>query len=227
MEKHDCKIYYAHFATPLPTDTFLSLLSQLPAAMQKKVKAFRRWEDAHASLLGKHILQYAVKAHRQSYTLDAIHYTAANRPYFPDNRDDFNISHSGTLVVCAMANDNSIGIDVERAVPLSIEDFRRQFSDAEWNHIHRSSDPLRTFFEYWTAKEAVLKAVGTGLTDELHLLNPFENNEWHLYTVRDFSPYLCHVASLHPLDHISLINVGDLICQDPALFLSTQQRFQE
>lgn len=214
MEKYWCKIYYAHFVTPLPRDIFSSLLAQLPAAMQKKVLAFRRWEDAHASLLGKHILQYALQENGQSHTLATMQYTAATRPYFPDSRNDFNISHTGNLVVCAMANDNTIGIDVERPVPMEIEDFNRQFSAAEWAHIHHSPDPLRTFFEYWTAKEAVLKASGTGLTDELHLLNPFENSEWQLYAIRDFSPYLCHVASRYPLDKINLINVGDLFFSD-------------
>jgi len=219
MEKYWCKIYYAHFATPLPDDSFSLLLRQLPEAMQKKVMAYHKWEDAHASLLGKHTLQYALKENGQSHRLDAIQYTATARPYFPGNRNDFNISHAGKLVVCAIANDNVIGIDIERPIPLAIEDFRRQFSDAEWAHIQRTSDPLRTFYEYWTAKEAVLKASGTGLTDELHLLNPFEHNEWQLYTIRDFSPYLCHVASQHPLEKISLINVGDLFYQEPAVFL--------
>jgi 4'-phosphopantetheinyl transferase len=219
MEKHCCKIYFAHFATPLPPESYALLLAQLPEMMQKKVKAFRKWEDRHASLLGKHILQYAIKENGQSHTLDNLQYTAAARPYFHDNRHDFNISHTDKLVVCAIANDNRIGIDIERPFPLDIEELRRQFSDAEWEHIQRSSDPLRTFYEYWTAKEAMLKASGTGLTDDLHLLNPFENNEWQLYTIRDFSPYLCHVASQRPLDKINLINVGDSFYQEPAIFL--------
>lgn len=209
MELYTCKIYYAHFQQPLPAETFTSLLTQLPEAMQNKVRAFRRWEDAHASLLGKQLLQYALKENGQAHTLSEIKYTTLSRPYFAGG-DDFNISHTDKIVVCAIAHDNRIGIDIERPLPLDIDDFRQQFSNAEWNHIHRASDSLQTFFEYWTAKEAVLKAIGTGLTNELHLLNPFENNEWHLYTIRDFAPYSCHLASQQPLGKISLINLGDL-----------------
>lgn len=215
MELYTCSIYYAHFPYPLPGEVFESLLLQLPEVLQKKVRAFRRWEDAHASLLGKHMLQYAVTENGQSHTLASLQYTAMSRPYFPGDAD-FNISHTDQVVVCALANYNKIGIDIEKPQPLDIEDFKQQFSNAEWDHIHRSSDPLQTFYEYWTAKEAVLKASGTGLTEELHLLNPFENNEWQLYTIRHFSPYLCHVASQQPLGKISLINLGHLFYrQDP------------
>ncbi|RFM31782.1 4'-phosphopantetheinyl transferase family protein [Chitinophaga silvisoli] len=207
MERSICTIYYVHFPQPLAAETFALLLAQLPEPMQKKVRAFRRWEDGHASLLGKHILQYAVK---EKHSLTALEYTTFSRPYFPGG-DDFNISHTDKIVVCAITHyNNKIGIDIERPLPLDIDDFRQQFSNAEWEHIHSSPDPLQTFYEYWTAKEAVLKASGTGLTEDLHLLNPFENNEWHLYTIRDFSPYLCHVASQQPLGKISLVNLGDL-----------------
>ena len=37
---------------------------------------------------------------------------------------------------------------------------RRVASDSEWRLIHEVSDVV--FFRYWTAKEAVLKAVGVG-----------------------------------------------------------------
>lgn len=220
MELYTCTIYYAHFQEPLAKEIFAGLMDQLPAAMQNKIAAFRRWEDAHASLLGKHLLQYALKENGQVHTLSAMQYTPFSRPYFP-GEDDFNISHTDRIVVCAMAHSNQIGVDIERPMPLDIDDFRQQFSTAEWDHIHRSSDPLQTFYEYWTAKEAVLKAIGTGLTDELHLLNPFENNEWHLYTIRDFFPYSCHLASQQPLGKISLINIGDLFYQSPHLFISS------
>ena len=219
MELYTCKIYYAHFYQPLAKDVFAALVAQLPPEMQDKVAAFQRWEDAHAALLSKHILRYALKENGQAHTLGTMQYTAQSRPYFPGG-DDFNISHTNKIVVCAFANCNKIGIDIERRVPLDIDIYRQQFSDAEWDHIHRSSDSLQTFYEYRTAKEAVLKASGTGLKNELHLLNPFENNEWHLYTIRDFSPYSCHLASQQPLGRISLINLGDLIYKEPDRFIS-------
>ena len=38
--------------------------------------------------------------------------------------------------------------------------------EAEW--ILSSSDPIETFTQYWTKKEAVVKLRGTGIVDDLH-----------------------------------------------------------
>ncbi len=55
-------IYFATYPMPLPTAGFQALLEQLPAYMQRKITQLRRWEDAHASLLGKHLLLKALKS---------------------------------------------------------------------------------------------------------------------------------------------------------------------
>ena len=51
-------------------------------------------------------------------------------------------------------------------------------NEEERRIIAESDDPVRTFTEYWTKKEAVFKLRGTGITHGLHeLLNGDEQVE--------------------------------------------------
>jgi 4'-phosphopantetheinyl transferase len=79
----------------------------------------------------------------------------------------FNLSHAGGMVVCLVALDRTIGVDVMRFLdhaPLEVAD--RFFAADETAELR--SLPLaqqgRRFFEYWTLKESYIKARGMGLS---------------------------------------------------------------
>jgi len=80
----------------------------------------------------------------------------------------FNISHSENKILLAVS-DNEIGADIEMIKdsfefnPLS----KTYFSEKEQKEISVSTDQKLTFYKFWTRKEAVLKAAGTGITDNL------------------------------------------------------------
>jgi len=79
----------------------------------------------------------------------------------------FNVSHSGNLVLYAIAKERNLGIDVEqmRADAAGDEIAQRYFSAREVSDL-RSLPPeqkLEGFFNCWTRKEAYLKATGMGL----------------------------------------------------------------
>ena len=80
----------------------------------------------------------------------------------------FNLSNTTGLVACAVARDREVGVDVEwldrRGQALDIAD--RFFSAPELAEL-RARPPERQldrFFDYWTLKEAYIKALGKGLT---------------------------------------------------------------
>jgi 4'-phosphopantetheinyl transferase len=79
----------------------------------------------------------------------------------------FNLAHSGTEVVCAVAVGRPVGVDIERERDdLGLLDLAHRFFCP--NEIQRleAGPPERTvrlFFTYWTLKEAYLKAEGSGL----------------------------------------------------------------
>lgn len=79
----------------------------------------------------------------------------------------FNISHTAGLVACAIARQGDLGVDVEdtgREVNADLP--RRFFSTAEADALDALPAVERQvrFYEYWTLKEAYIKARGMGLS---------------------------------------------------------------
>jgi 4'-phosphopantetheinyl transferase len=74
----------------------------------------------------------------------------------------WSISHKPRFVA-AVISENPVGIDLEEILPRSESLFAAAAEEAEW--ILGGGRNWETFFRYWTAKEAVLKACGTGLRD--------------------------------------------------------------
>lgn len=87
----------------------------------------------------------------------------------------FNWSHSGNHALIAVGRDVTPGIDVEhrRDRPRSMEIAQRYFTPAEALALEALPPETRplAFLELWTAKEAVLKAVGRGIAFGLDRLN--------------------------------------------------------
>ena len=83
------------------------------------------------------------------------------------NAPGFNLSHSGEVVLLAIARGTEPGIDVEalRPRPRALQLAQRYFTAAEAAALARRSetDCQQAFYQLWTAKEAVLKALGRGL----------------------------------------------------------------
>lgn len=132
----------------------------------------------------------------------------------------FNLSHADDVAVIALSR-NDVGIDIERVDAtypcLTIaEEF---FADHEIFVLHAlpRSEVVRTFFRYWTAKEAVAKAIGIGLSISLseigleflegkpgghaNVLFP-TCDVWHFYHL-EFGPhFIVAVASRKPVQHV-------------------------
>jgi 4'-phosphopantetheinyl transferase len=83
----------------------------------------------------------------------------------------FNVAHSGSCALIAVAAGCQVGIDVERVRPVSHAEHiaRRYFHSAEAEGILTAAPSSRDelFLRCWTGKEAVLKALGCGITGSL------------------------------------------------------------
>lgn len=98
----------------------------------------------------------------------------------------WSLSHKSTYVA-AVVSHRPVGIDIERIRPVAEGVQRRTAAPAEWE-LSPNRD-LGLFYRYWTAKEAVLKAVGIGLAglercrvtqivDDQRLVLAYGGGEW-------------------------------------------------
>lgn len=169
--------------------------SSRPSAEVASLSRFRTAEDRaarHISILLRLLL---FPQCRDSVPIR----TEYGRPYFP-HQHDFNISHSGRYVVCAVVSSGRVGIDIEQVVPVELEDFTEEFTAEELLRISRDPSPLDAFFRLWTLKEAVLKADGRGLNASLREMIIGQNRAelgrrtWNYREIQIDREYPCHVA---------------------------------
>ncbi len=85
----------------------------------------------------------------------------------------FNASSSETMGAIAISDNLPLGFDIEGIRPDSNGDYdnivKNEFTRDEYNWYkkHDEADRVRVFFEFWTCKEAYLKALGIGLSGKL------------------------------------------------------------
>lgn len=78
----------------------------------------------------------------------------------------FNLSHTDGLIACAVTVGREVGVDVESIAREVTHDVAgRFFAPREVADLHSlpADDQPRAFFDYWTLKEAYIKARGMGL----------------------------------------------------------------
>jgi 4'-phosphopantetheinyl transferase len=79
---------------------------------------------------------------------------------------DFNVSHSGRFALVAIAQRGAVGVDIEyRRTDLDVAALEPQMLSPLERQLGAHERP--GFFEHWVAKEATLKAIGVGITEDL------------------------------------------------------------
>jgi phosphopantetheinyl transferase len=114
--------------------------------------------DGH--LVGRALLARAY-CQATGENLPEITLTERGKPYFPDGKWHFSISHTKNFVFCVLSNRN-IGLDAEekgrKVTPAMIEKFT---SDTE--KLRLGDDPQDAFLRLWVLKEAQSKLTGRGM----------------------------------------------------------------
>jgi 4'-phosphopantetheinyl transferase len=101
-----------------------------------------------------------VSAEKSGIRLDELQQDEHNAP-LPYRGTYWSITHKNEYVG-GVVSPSPIGIDIEKICPRAKSLFRKIADKAEWALADKT---ITTFFRYWTAKEAVLKAGGIGLRD--------------------------------------------------------------
>ncbi len=159
------KVYHADAAPLASSALFERGLAEVPEARKTKVLRMVPPAGKRLSLGAGLLLNRALS----DYGLDPRSLRLAEsedgKPFLPDVPDlFFNLSHSGTRVLCALSN-RPCGCDVEEIGRGSAALVRRFFAPGEQKLLELPEEAFpREFTRIWTMKESYLKATGEGFS---------------------------------------------------------------
>jgi phosphopantetheinyl transferase len=179
------KLYYGNQNNfPEDLSIYYPYLSKMEINRSKRFKNKtdeRTYVIAHA-LLNNKISELLEK----DFNSIKINYFDNRKPYIEGSTVDFNLSHSSDCFAFAITTleNTFIGVDIE--VIKEKTDFEQivnhYFHENEISHILKNNFSIqiqrKRFYEIWTRKEAFLKMLGIGLSEELSKidLTPGERN---------------------------------------------------
>lgn len=106
------------------------------------------------------------------------------KPALPQREVEFNLSHSEGYAVLAIQPAHPVGVDIEdtrRGVNWASL-APRYFAPSEAERVLHAEHPQQVFFQTWTAKEAYIKAIGSGLFHALDRFITFQQT-WGLWDI--------------------------------------------
>lgn len=159
----DCFLNMIHFFFD-----YLSDNEKLKAERFKQEADYNCYVTVHALLRIELSKQLKIKARSIK-----IGESQNGQPYIPGEDLPFSLSRTKNLFAFVVGKSNQyLGIDIEQIKPdIDYEGIAHNyFSHREQQLVlsqHNISDQKHVFFEIWTRKEALLKAIGIGINTEL------------------------------------------------------------
>ena len=199
------KLYVADISNLPDPLSVPELLGRLPAERQQRIHNMKQ-EKSRKQSMGVGLLLQKVLAlyHMQD---SQVFMGEHGKPKIEGL--EFNLSHSGDLVVCAVS-EKPVGCDVEelRKAPKGV--VARYYSDAEQAYLSQfSADEYdREFFRLWTMKESYVKMTGEGLgvaQGEYEVAIDRRVHDWHegsVRVLRNREIQGCHMDSVELQGHI-------------------------
>lgn len=201
-------------------------------SIQEKIKASKYYTEylskkyiiSHGIL--RYILGFYTKQHPQKIEFN---YSEYGKPFLKNSNIQFNMSHSCNMVSYMIALNYRVGIDIElHDKNLNIEDFADLvLTPEEYKYLSslKSRDKLRLFYILWTKKEALVKAIGQGLSYPINtievirllsgkgvLLND-KNNElrqpWYCYELEVPENYSGAIGIENKIDEIVYLEMNN------------------
>ncbi len=203
--KNVCRLYWTKVEELPSPEVWKVYLAQLPEPLAERLTKYPTLQDRYQSLCGKLLLQRGFNQWRNTPDTDylkKLQYTPKGRPYLTGGMAaDFNISHSGNIVVCAITGPGHLGVDVQQVVRVDPRLAQLFLSKKEWKGVSKTFTDEQ-LIKMWAKKEAITKTTGDGLS--LSFGNIYLDQDQYSfngkYTIRTqevfLSPgYACFIAS--------------------------------
>ena len=177
--KTDIDIYYASSVLDFSPhlSEYLALLDKNEIANTER---FKFPELRQRYIINHGILRQLLAKYVNKSAADLrIEKSEFGKPFLPDSPAvSFNMSHSGDILAVAISSRCQLGIDVERYKTRHNWEglVKKCFAPEEAAYWYRldETERNRAFYQFWVKKEALVKAVGKGITLglELCVVNP-------------------------------------------------------
>jgi 4'-phosphopantetheinyl transferase len=178
----------------------------LPPLFRDRLARFHRNEDRYRGALGKWLLSCQLEdIGLPASSIQKLAIGATGRPFLNGVKGiDFNLSHSGDVVVCAVAVGGRVGVDIEAIRAIDCTGPQRVLPEGMPRDGCKHAQEDDVFFRCWTRFESVIKAEGFGLGGPISELKfeetsaCFGERRWFLHETLLAAGYCCHVASNLP-----------------------------
>ncbi len=110
------------------------------------------------------------------------------KPYLKNDSVSFNLSHSGSKVICAVCKEDiALGADIEplregkkKLYDRLFPERERRWADERFGVLNNNDE---AFTRLWTLKESYLKMKGTGFADDVYGIDLSKTDEHYFFDV--------------------------------------------
>ena len=168
-------------------------LREISAQRREQALKFKFEQGQRLCVLAYQLLKQGLREEYGITENPVFEYNEHDKPSIVGHPEiHFNLSHCKEAAACVVS-DQPVGIDVE-----SIREYKEPLvhyamNDEEVRQIEASDNPAAAFIRLWTMKEATLKLIGTGISDDLKTAI---DHERFLYTTVEREKYIYTVCSL-------------------------------
>ena len=156
-------------------------LKEISKQRREQALKFKHEQGRRLCVLAYQLLKQGL---REAYGITenpVFEYGEHGKPFIVGHPEiHFNLSHCKEAAVCVVS-DHPVGIDVESIREYRDSLVRYTMNDDEVRQIESSEHPDVAFIRLWTMKEAALKLIGTGISNDIK--NVLVDTPYHFTTV--------------------------------------------
>ena len=147
-----------------------NLLKYLSATELLRAQKYHFEKDTNRFIICRTFLKFILANHTGNHVSEIeIEKDEHKKPFIScKNAICFNVSHAGDYAIIALSK-LEVGVDVEYMDESFVfnEILPTVFNSQEIKNVLTSNNKTETFYKFWTRKEAIVKATGKGINDNL------------------------------------------------------------
>jgi len=146
---------------------FSAALEEVSAQRREQALKFKHELGRRLCVLAYQLLKQALREEYGITENPVFEYNEHGKPSIVGHPElFFNLSHCKEAAACVVS-DRLVGIDVESIREYKEPLVRYTMNDAEIREIESAENPASAFIRLWTMKEATMKCIGTGISNDM------------------------------------------------------------